>query len=668
MATSQSPSGYGPNTRSPFAALAEQMTSLANTIAGSTPKPAVNTPLRPTAGTDTPARPAPVEPAPIAPPRTLAKIRVGNSSPVAHSGWVRLTVAGDTLKALEQAGGEGPNWRLGGRFGAGDERAVCDVECKVAGGDETIVSLLDGPVVVRPLVAYHDVFGTDPLRFFGVPMEWVEAPSIDGAAVVGHLRQVVPASGGTFAAGAVVCDVWLRWYPNEHRAYGEALVVYRAPSANGPKTQSVALGGVLRLGGVPLYISGLTGRVELADGQGVAFAFGVRDYAQMVWGLATDARLYPTGNPAPVAVESLPSRTEQRDLAYRRAGTTEPPVLGPAPFSGTTGAQGDQLFRGAEMLADVRRIEIAYMSALKMANRPNNMREIDGRMLSPLDHLDLRLWDGRVHFHAGVSPDRYNGVSLTREEVPGGWWGPDVEHWLLSTLYAAHQVTGSPALRYLLRQQAVIYMLQWTTQPGLSTTQAYAARAAGYEAINAALLCASLPADEAAVVATHFRNRLLNVVLPTYRDRIAQFGWADPRFDDPRIGVGMGILTWQESLLAGALWWVSQPAVAWLVGLLPASAKVVRDFAVDHAVRCVNFGWFLVDGRWKTVAQSTNWEHKVPDESFNYFGMSMALAPAMDAKGEAGPRNDAAVAAGLIFQQLVSSSPSLNDSAWLLPR
>jgi hypothetical protein len=192
---------------------------------------------------------------------------------------------------------------------------------------------------------------------------------------------------------------------------------------------------------------------------------------------------------------------------------------------------------------------IAYLSALKLAARPCHHLEADGRPLDLAAHVSPRLvfWDGRPHWSSIVSPDQLGKLAQPTLLETKLWWGPDVEHWLMNTLAAATRLTGSPACQWLLAHQARIYLLQCTTEPGLSTSTVFAARAAGWEGMLAVHLWRELEDRTlAAAVRTRWLDRFQQVIAPSYTNRL-QDVW-DPRFCDPRLGKGWWYFPWQQAV------------------------------------------------------------------------------------------------------------------------
>jgi len=329
------------------------------------------------------------------------------------------------------------------------------------------------------------------------------------------------------------------------------------------------------------------------------------------------AKLLPDGNPTlPAGFNATAFTTGLYQESLRRLHTWEPPLLGPAPQSGTTGSQEDQVFVGGECLQPdgLGAEQVRYLNALRILSRPCHHLNADGTIVDPTTAVPrLIYWDGMCHWSVGVSPNRLGKPRNPTLEECHGWSGPDVEHWLFNQTAAAARVTGSHALQWELEHQAHVYLGQWTTTPGWSTTQPYAARAVGWEGIGAVHLWENLE-DRALAerVRAHWLRRANEVIIPAWRDRDV----VDVRRDDPRLGAGDWWMPWQQSVGAYGL------DLACAV-LGPAEG---RDVALRLARTVVRDAFRLVGDRWQTqpvrpVAGDTG-----SDESFNGFGMPLAVA------------------------------------------
>lgn len=290
--------------------------------------------------------------------------------------------------------------------------------------------------------------------------------------------------------------------------------------------------------------------------------------------------------------------------------------------------------------------QVAYFGALKTLARPCHHLLADGTIVDPTTaEPRLIYWDGVPHWHTGVSPNRLGKSEWPTIEQTHGWAGPDVEHWLLNTTAAASRLYDSRALQWELRHQAFLYFGQWTTTPGWSTTQPYAARAVGWEGIAAVHLWRGLE-DRALAerVRTHWQKRANDVILPAWRDRDI----VDIRSNDPRLGPGDWWMPWQHAVGAYGL-----DLACAQIG--PAEGRAV---ALRVARAVVDLAWVKVGDRWQSRAQMPVVGESPADESFNYFGCSLAVAVVLRHE----PDNERARS---IWAQLVATPE--RGASWLAP-
>lgn len=330
------------------------------------------------------------------------------------------------------------------------------------------------------------------------------------------------------------------------------------------------------------------------------------------------ARLWPDGNPTMrPGFNATAFTTGLYQESLRRLHTWEPPLLGPAPQSGTTGSQEDQVFVGGECFAPdgLGAEQVRYLNALRILSRPCHHLNADGTIVDPTTAVPrLIYWDGMAHWSLGVSPNRLGKPRNPTLDECHGWSGPDVEHWLFNQTAAAARLTGSHALQWELEHQAHLYLGQWTTTPGWSTTQPYAARAVGWEGIGAVHLYRNLENRQLAErVATHWRKRCSTVILPAWKDRDI----VDMRLNDPRLGTGLWWIPWQQSVGAYGLDLACTE-------LGPVEGRAV---ALRLARTVVRDAYDLSAGRWVSRAQQPVQGPQLPgDESFNGFGMPLSAA------------------------------------------
>jgi len=416
--------------------------------------------------------------------------------------------------------------------------------------------------------------------------------------------------------------------------------------------------------GAPIVAPGET----FADGQArtlpVTFAwlrhFGPASLGAVVdsWTMGLGAcgigRLWADGNEhLPVGFRPLAWAGPKLPGSVAGLHTWDRPIVGPSPRSNDTGAQEDQVFVGGEALPSggAGAEQVRYLAALKLANRPCHHLEIDGSTLDPSRHVDPRLlcWDGRAHWHTGVSPDQLGkprGLDITESR---GWWGPDVEHWLYQTAFAAARLTGSPAIQAELSTQANIYLLTCTTVPGWANSGWFAARAVGWECIMAVNLWRQIEdrglADR---VRARCEDRIRLVFVPQLNPKPA--GIWDVRTDDPRLGPGAWWIPWQQGVgaygidLAGAVFGVAD----------------ARDLGYTAASAVLRDAWVKVGSRWQSQAQRPVAGATASDESFNLFGMPLAVAVVLSHDG-----SDAKARA--IWQQITTDATLTTQTSWLAP-
>lgn len=483
-------------------------------------------------------------------------IRIHNHSDHPFRGWLRVPI--DSAPPWSSSVfHDGTNARLAI---VGAMHMAVDLAVKLDVGQAKVFDL-DAAIKVpaEPLAVPADPvthFG-GPLTVGGVPLQVIGmAPT--GAAVEVHCRGIV---------GGVVWNVWLLWYPGEGHATGEVLAIYSDPTNPG----MVALADhEIRFGDSVCIMpgAGFKNRVIdrgewLADGQGravpVVFAWPRLGFdlgtVSALAGLTIGAvgRDERKDDPRyPKTFQAFQWASGLHGASLRRLHTWDWALIGPTAKSGVSGAQEEQGFtRGEPMLGDgVGCEQVIYASALKMAERPCHHCEADGTQLDPETHNNplLIMWDGRPNRRA--APDTLGKTrDLFYDDEAHGRAGPDVEHWLFRTLVMAAHYRHSHACQYLLRQQALNYLRQWTVTPGWSTSQSYASRAMGWEAQAIVLLDRVLYDRKIANrIRLHWKQRMQTITIPWIRGR----KYWDVRVNDPRLGPGEWWMPWQQSV--GAYW------------------------------------------------------------------------------------------------------------------
>ncbi len=589
-------------------------------------------------------------------------VQVANRSAVAFEGWKRTVV---DVRPPAAAGARGDlRYVLGRRTGL-DTWAV-DLHLKLAAGEQQTLDLSTFPATpVAPVLA-----PADPAHYFGGACRVggvalaIAAVAIDGAAVSGHLQGRI--------APMLHVDVWTMWYPDQPGMMtGEAVVTCSNGSipdlgATIDKPLHLAFGDavvdVAGAGrGAPLVPAG----TAFSDGQAraVPFVLGwprhLADPRAQVQHAAAAGRttcavgitqLWPDGNPLyPPRFSPMAWNRELFAESLRRLHTWQPALIGPASQSGVSGSQEDQVFvRGEALLPNGTGAEqTAYLAALKLAARPCHHLEADGRQADPNDHPKCVFWAGRPHYHTGVSPDQLG----KRGALPDthGWSGPDREHWLYNTVAAASRLVDSPALQWELSQQARLFLFGETVAPGLSTSSPDASRSVGWASILAVHLWRGLEDRELADrVAARYRERCRLLYLPAFGAAPGDI-W-DVRVDDARLGPGAWWMPWQQAVGAYGL------DLAGQVFQMPA----VRDLGLRAATVLLREAWVQVGNRWQSRAQMAVAGGGPSNESFNLYGMPMAIATVL----RHDPTNERASA---IWRQLLADAAANKTTSWLAP-
>jgi hypothetical protein len=596
-------------------------------------------------------------------------VRIENLAPTPFVGWKRVTV---DQAPPRQVGRVGDTLFVVGRAVGLDTRVV-DLRVSLPPGGKLTVDL----AAAQPAAWSLGGLPASPTAFFGgwatvsgTPLQLVSLAA-DGAGWLVHMR-----ARPTPAEPMLCVDLWLVWYPDVPGwARGEVLVAASNPAV--PAMAAVVPNGfTVGFGSAIVAVPGGSGPLlapgtVLADGQAravpVTFVWpaklqSVADFGSVV----ADAQMGVVGvgigkllaNGNPVYLPSFNARAWAAGLlpeAVRRLHTWEPAVCGPASASPSAGEQEDSVFTRGEALlpGGVGAELVAYLSALKLAARPIQHREADGSMLDGARHPQLVCWDGRPHWHTGVSPDRLGKPANLDVAAANGFWGPDVEHAMFATLAAGARLTGSPACQQLLRQLAVLYPLQWTTQPGWSTSEPFAARAVGWEGILAVHLWRELEdRGAAAAVRAHYAQRVASVLVPKLD--VAQWSIWDVRVDDPRLGAGRRWIPWQQALGAYGLDLAGEQFG------LPAA----RAVALRAARRVLDDAWRQVGGRWVCCESGLLAEPGGAggtfSEGFAFYGMP--LAPCVVLRHE--PGNAKAKA---ILAQLRPSANEPKHTRWIAP-
>lgn len=580
-------------------------------------------------------------------------VRVEAQQP--FEGWCRATIGTKPKHptgVVTAPNGDVTPYVLGRAIGL--DTWVVDLRVHLAAGERASLDLATAlPATLPPFPVTPDRWfgwlGGLP-EFAGVPMALVPGSlAADGAAVTSHWRCRVPPM--------FVADFFCRWH-GEPWMHGELVLTASNPAVPALGAQS----GLwpLRFGDAKVSAPGITPELAALSliepgtwfGDGQARALPVTLHWTRHGGSAPgavhacgDVRLWPDGNPQVLAgLDVLAWVGPKLEQARARLHTWDPMVVGVNKASGDTGEQQEQLATCGEFVLHERASTLTYLSALKFANRPCHHRERDGSLLDYLGHLSPRLviWDGRPHWSAVVSPDRLGKAAGTLDA--NGWFGPDVEHAMHSTLAAGARLTGSPALQAELGAIARVYLFQWTIAPGLSTSQPFAARAVGWEGILCTHLWRTLE-DRA----------LAQRVADRWRARFDAFAWMlddlDVRTDDPRLGPGKRWIPWQQAIGAWGL------DLAGRVLDRPAACAI----ALQHAHTILADAYVWRNNRWTTRDVVALDGAETTTGFFDLFGCP--LAPQLVLRREPGNAK-----AQEIVGQVRAEAVQEKQARWLVPR
>lgn len=468
-----------------------------------------------------------------------------------------------------------------------------------------------------------------PCCINGQPLR-VASHGRDGAAWSAHLQA---------RHGAAFVDVWLRWYPTQD-AIVQAEVLVTASDPLDERMYAETSGMTISFGDSLAIVGntrlGLLCTKNLVDGQAqafdVVFLWPTRLRSLPEWQTALSIvhakvgavgveELFPEhgGNPYVHldTARDFAVRNYEAVRAAMMAGTWPP--IGPAPNSGQSGEQEDQVFARGEAIKLPGCEIIARRAAYGMGLRPCHHLEHDGTPVDPEEHPGLILWDGRPHF-AGA--DLLGKLHTLDDRAAEGIRGPDNEHWLIATLASAHRLTRSPVLQKLLVHQALIYLGQHTTAPGWFASNPGASRAIGWECLGVMMLRRELDdrplADR---VLMRCANRMVDIVLPWLQQRGRYW---DVRRDDPRLGAGDWWMPWQQAVGAYGLHVFCRDH-------LPDNndSRALRKAVFDGALAVVNDAWRVDPSGCYTAAQlpvGGTADAQRSTGSFNLFGMHLAVA------------------------------------------
>lgn len=589
----------------------------------------------------------------------MNKLKIENISAYPFTGWARGTT---DVQLPHEAGhltaenGDVARYQLGSKCGLDTNRI--DVFVTLAAHEKRVYDLGSASPAdfkVEPQLPDdpHKHFG-GPVRIGDVDFKFVGMPKRDGASILSVMR---------CRFGRLFCaTLWLRYYPDmPFLVHGELDITASNPSVP-DLFDSMPDNFDLRFGDSVVYLPYTINRpvasgTTFADGQSrktpVTFvfprhlpgnlnnfhtAFAVTRHAISVIGiqklLADGNPIYPTGFSARAW-----TKPKFEDAPIRLASWL-PAVCGPNPNSGNTGAQEDQIFvRGEALLEDGGGAEIvAYMSALKMANRPCHHLEADGSQLSLAGHPNLRMWGMRPDKR--LAPDLLGKMGGVADwDVPGGWWGADEEHLLYNTLAAACRLTGSYALQHELSAVARNYL--YDHGPNGRSGPARAWGWEGFFVVHCWRELEDRGLAEAVAGRWHNRFHLAKEHLMNY----------DVRTDDPRLGPGRMVMGWQEAVKCGGWYHAGKH-----LGVAEAC-----EMAAEHAKRLLDDGYVQAStGGWASRDVISLDNHPVGFGFYNFFGYPMASATVlMHEPGHEKARS--------IWSWLKDNAKETKQTAWLMP-
>lgn len=593
-------------------------------------------------------------------------VRIENLGGVAFTGWKRTTIDSVPPHLVGQVGGA--LYVVGRQVGL--ETHAVDVHVSLDAGQSVSLNL----AAATPAAWTRGPYPADPLAWFGGPVSiGGQAMSIvsigpDGAGYTARLRK---------RTGPMLCtETWITWYPDHPEfAFAEAIVACSNPTvpdmgATAPPNFHLRFGDAITFipgagGDVPLIAAG----ASFADGQmramPVVFLWTrhCTQWAQVLsaavvvnlkLGAVGISKVLADGNPRyPPSFAARPWTLAKLAPATMRLHSWGPPLIGANAASGDSGAQEDQVFvRGEAMLEGGVGAEIVtYISALKLANRPCHHFEANGSLLNLAQHVNplLVFWDGRPHWSPVVSPDRLGKPFGLSPGEANNWWGPDVEHALFNTLAAGVRYTGSYALQQILAEVARIYLLQWTVQSGLSTSQPFASRAIGWEGVLAVHLWRELEDRQlATAVRQRWRDRLDFIVGPFLEARPNDV-W-DLRFDDARLGPGWRWQPWQQAVGAYGLDLAGTQLDRWWA----------RTLALRGAKAVIRDAYVFQNGAWTSRDVVALDNAPVSMGFYDLFGMPLAPATVLRHEWQHWPARP-------IWTQLQTQCSLPKHTAWLAP-
>ncbi len=428
---------------------------------------------------------------------SATRVRLKSTAATTFTGWVRINTDQTVAAAYGIKGGV--QFVKGNATGR-DTTAVDLYVTMAPGAAITLANLVPDtatpPDAVTPTPSFAG--GTpsmvDPANGTSYVMTQVSTAT-DGQATVEEWKVRV---------GVWVVRMWTRWYPNEPWIHAEVVVTFSDPTYTAAtaelELQRAWPGYVMTWGTGTTTIAGRTAAsgdliaagTLFGDAQSRAFPVlwkftnrlrgdGTADTASIAaleqWAITGHgiANLWRDGNPYLRPDAATYTATQKPGSLARLHNWTASP-LGITARSENSGRQDDQVFVFGEAQEFPEATMVAYLEGFRWAARPCHHLETDGSFLNLAGHPQLRLWNSRPH--PTQSPDRLGKTFLLPEtDVPGqtlssGWLGADWEHWFFNGLMAGARYTGSPALQWLMRAQATVYL--FTKFPDVPTFGSFA--------------------------------------------------------------------------------------------------------------------------------------------------------------------------------------------------
>jgi hypothetical protein len=228
-------------------------------------------------------------------------------------------------------------------------------------------------------------------------------------------------------------------------------------------------------------------------------------------------------------------------------------VHGLAKAAGQAGEQADFGVVAVEPVAATAIPSFLYeveWSVLQEGCRPVHFFELDAGPVLVKNHPEWAVWDGRTHWHCGVSVDRLGKPCPAPKFETHGWKGKDREHWSNNYLCAYYLLTADPSILLEIRNEAQLYLAMQTVDPKFTTSGQGNARAVGRALLSASwlYLCTGDPA-----ILQRMRDRMHRIYLPGWSGEPLPPDYVRPyqvRKADPRYGVDgpNAWVPWEEAL------------------------------------------------------------------------------------------------------------------------